>query len=119
MPCIGPYSRNASLRKLDGRTREARLVRALRDELTAHVGGKPSVTQKIIIDQAVELRLRLALMEASGGEPEMSERNQVQYLAWHGCLVRCLTALGVKPAPVRAPSISELMRSTSPHGAAA
>jgi hypothetical protein len=43
MPQLGPYSRTAILSKLDGRTREARLMRGTRAALIAHVGGKPSV----------------------------------------------------------------------------
>lgn len=120
MPRIGPYSSCATLRKLDGRTREARLVKALRAELAAHVGGRPTIPQQLLIDQAAELRLRLASMEASGADAaEMTERNQVQYLAWHGCLVRLLAQLGVKAAPARTPSISDIMRSSPPHHGAA
>lgn len=33
-----------TLARRDGRTREARLLRAIRAELTEHVGGHPSAT---------------------------------------------------------------------------
>ena len=49
-----------SLQKRDGRTREARLAKALRQQLEAHVGGGASVVEKMLIDQAVQLQLRLA-----------------------------------------------------------
>jgi hypothetical protein len=102
MPKLGPYSQTSTLAKLDGRTREARLIKSLRAELTAHVGNAPSVTQRLLIDQAVQLQLRIALMDAEGTDPgEMSERRQVQYLAWTGALARLLQQLGMKPAPSR------------------
>lgn len=43
---IKPYSSSDSLRKLDGRSKEARLLRKVRAELTAHIGGRPTITQK-------------------------------------------------------------------------
>jgi hypothetical protein len=98
MPKLGPYSRNATLAKLDGRTREARLVESLRAELTAHVGGAPSTTQRVLIDQAAQLQLRLALMDKDTDKiGTMTERNQVQYLAWSGALTRLLRQIGLKP----------------------
>jgi hypothetical protein len=62
MPHIGPYSSNAILSKPDGRTKEARLVASLRSELIAHVGGSPTVAERMMIDQACELQLRIAKM---------------------------------------------------------
>ena len=53
MPKLGPYSKSATLAKLDRRTKEARLLQSLRRELVAHVGGFPSTTQMLLIDQSV------------------------------------------------------------------
>lgn len=100
MPKIGPYSNCANLAKLDGRTREARLLKGLRSELIAHVGGNPSTAQRLVIDQCVQLKLRLALMDAESIAPGgMTERNQVQYLAWSGALTRLLNQIGLTAAP--------------------
>ncbi len=108
MPKIGPYSRAATLAKLDGRTRESRLVKSLRAELTEHVGGKPSTTQRLLIDQACQLQLRLAMMDKdTDANHEMTERNQVQYLAWSGSLVRLLRQLGLNAAPKPKPTHAE------------
>jgi hypothetical protein len=63
MPKLGPYSKSATLAKLDRRTKEARLLQSWRRELVAHVGGFPSTTQMLLIDQACALQLRLALMD--------------------------------------------------------
>lgn len=112
MPKIGPYSTHGTLVKRDGRTREARLVKCLHDDLVAHVGGKPSVTQRVLIDQACALRLRIALMERDGiGEREMSQQRQIQFLAWTGSLTRLLRDIGLEGAPAPKPTHSEWMAS--------
>jgi hypothetical protein len=99
MSKIGPYSTHATLQKLDGRSREARLMKSLRAELIAHVGGKPSVAQTVLIDQATKIQLRIAMMDREGTDTGMSERRQVEYLAWCGALTRLLRSLGLDAAP--------------------
>lgn len=101
---IGPYSAPASLAKLDGRTREARVLRQGRAELLAHVGGAPSAVQRALIEQACQLRLRLALMdEHFAATGEMTEHDSRAYLAWANSYSRLLGRLGMKPviAPTR------------------
>ena len=57
MPKLGPYSK--------------------RRELVAHVGGFPSTTQMLQIDQACALQLRLALINKDADKiGAMTERNQ-------------------------------------------
>jgi hypothetical protein len=99
---------------MDGRSREARLLKSMRADLITHLGGKPSVAQRILIDQAAELRLRIALMEAETLEPgEMTERRQVQFLAWTGALTRLLKDLGLQGVPQAPPSLKEVLRMPS------
>ncbi len=109
MPAIGPHSRPAILAKLDQRTREARLVRETRADLTAHVGGKPSATQRALIERAAQLTLQVWLFDRkaalTGGT--MTERDSRQYLAWSNTLVRTLKQLGTKGAADRPPSLAE------------
>ena len=64
MGSIGPYSRPFVLAKLDGRTREAGLLGEVRADLTAHVGGDPSATQRRLIEVAAGLSLRIAALDA-------------------------------------------------------
>ena len=50
---VRPYSRIfergavGSINELDGRTREARLMRKLEAELLAHLGGNPTIVQAV------------------------------------------------------------------------
>jgi hypothetical protein len=57
---IAPCSSSVALAKLDQRTKDARLIRETR---AVHVGGNPSVTQRALIEQLVQIKLRLAVMD--------------------------------------------------------
>jgi hypothetical protein len=64
----GPYSssllRRGALGKLaDGRTKLGRFIRCFEAELVEHCGGKPTVTQKILIDRIVRMRVRIDMLE--------------------------------------------------------
>jgi hypothetical protein len=101
---IGPYSRPHMLAKIDGRTKESRLMAAARDELTRHVGGSPSHVQRVLIERAARLMLYIEIMDRETLEAgTMSERASRQYLAWSNSLRLCLRELGVKAAPAAAP----------------
>lgn len=101
MPAIGPYSRPHVLAKLDGRTREARLMQSVREELTAHLGGKPTVAQRALIDRAAWLTLHISQMDRKALEGDgLSERDSRQYLGWSNTLMKVMKALGAdRPAP--------------------
>jgi hypothetical protein len=106
---IGTYSRRFGLTKLDGRTREAVLMRRVRDELTRHVGGNPSVTQRLLIDRAAVLSLRVAQIDQKilAGEP-LTLHDSNFALAWNNALRRTLVQLGVESAErASAPSLHD------------
>ena len=102
---IGPYSRRGVLDKLDRRTAEARLIREVRTELTAHVGGTPSATQRAMIERIAWLRLHLRLMDNRTADGrEMTEHDSRTYLAWTGSLSRLMRDLGpAVPLPAARP----------------
>lgn len=98
LPKIGPYSRPSAIAKIDGRRREARLMQGVVAELTAHVGGNPSATQRALIGRAAWLTLHMALMDNRAIEAPsgLSERDSRTYLAWSNTLARTLRQLGMK-----------------------
>ncbi len=105
---IGPYSRPPSLAKISGRTREGRLIRDTRKMLIDHLGGKISATQSMMIEGAVQLALRLALMDRAFAETgKQTDHDRNQYLAWRGALNRTLRDLGMKGAAQRQPTLTE------------
>lgn len=102
---VGPHTRRDLLTQLDRRSHQARLVRAFREELAAHVGGSPSAIQRVLIDRAAVLQLRIALMDrdtlATGA---ISERNGREYVVWTNSLTRVLAAIG-PPAKTSPPPL--------------
>lgn len=92
-----PKKRRKLLRLTDGRTSEAQLIAKVRAELTAHVGGKPTAAQRMLIDRAAMLSLQVYLMDRQAlRDGTMSEHTCRQYLAWSNTLTRTLTALGLE-----------------------
>jgi hypothetical protein len=95
---------------IDGRRREAKLMREVVAELTAHIGGRPSAVQKRLIERTAVLQLRLTLMDAQAApDGTMSERNAREYLCWHNSYVRTLRQLGLKGEPPRQPTLQEIL----------
>jgi hypothetical protein len=102
MPELGPYSQTAILSKLDGRTKEARLMRGTRSALVAHVGGRPSIVQQTLIERACQLQIRIAMMDRDFAEGHVqTEHDSRTYLAWSNSLTRTLRELGVNEASAR------------------
>jgi hypothetical protein len=98
--------------KLDGRTKESRLLEDVRRDLVRHVGNKPSATQRQLIERACQLTLRVALMDQAFAETgEMSDHTSRVYLAWSNSLSRTLRELGLKGAAERTPSLADYLRS--------
>ena len=100
-PKIGPWSGPNRLTRIDGRTRESKLVRETRAELLAHVGSNPSVVQLALIEQLIQLRLRISVMDRkwikSGKATDLDNRT---YLSWVNTYSRQLERLGVAgPSP--------------------
>ena len=93
---------------MDGRTREARIMRGVRAELVAHVGGKPSATQTALINRAAWLQLHMALLDerTTTGKP-MTEHDSRTYLAWTNTFTRLMRQLGLKGAAQRQPTLQE------------
>jgi hypothetical protein len=111
---IRPNSRPKALANLDGRTKEAAFVRKVRAELVAHVGGSPSVTKRALIDAAVQIRLRLAVMDAEFAQTKtFTEHTSRQYLAWSGHYARMLKQLGMDAPSEKPPSLAEILAQRS------
>lgn len=113
---ISPYSKRVALVTMDRRTKEARLLRDTRAELTAHLGGNPSATQRALIEQAAQLRLHLATMDRTFAETggKMTLHDSRTYLAWANSYSRLLRLLGLKGAPERGPSLAEILAAGPP-----
>jgi hypothetical protein len=116
---IGPYSRRHRLAKLDGRTKEAALLRETRARLVAHVGGSPSAVQAELIERAAQLTLKVAQLDAKLDAGAMTDHDHRHYLAWSNTLTRTLAHLGLKAAAERAPSLADYLAAKAASEAAA
>lgn len=91
------------------RTIEGRLIRDVRADLMKHVGGKPSATQRALIERAVMLTVQLSRMDAKAlRDGAMSDCASREYLAWSNTLTRTLKALGLKGPPERQRTLAEV-----------
>jgi hypothetical protein len=115
---VGPHSTPTNFVKLDGRTREAALVRHVRDDLTRYCGGAEDSVQRAIIERCVWLSLRLALLDrklASGRD--FTEIDSNVYLAWSNTLARTISRLRPANASSSPPNglISDIMAEIATH----
>jgi hypothetical protein len=69
MPKLGSYDRAIVLARPDRRTKEGRLLKSMRETLTAHLGGSLSAPQRALVDRAAMFQLRCAMRAASGMPP--------------------------------------------------
>lgn len=109
---LGPYSR--TLRRgaigasLDGRSTTGRFVRDLEAQLVAHVGGAPTITQKLLIGRIVTTTVQLAALDeklASGSNwTDCDTRTHAALVNRQRLLLR---ELGMKPAAPPVPSLAE------------
>lgn len=105
---IGPYSGLARFSSLDLRTRYGRVLRGVRADLTAHVGGRPTAAQKMLIERAAQLSLRIAMMDdATAAGKSITSHDSKTYLAWSNSLTRALRDLGLKGAAQAPRSLRE------------
>jgi hypothetical protein len=96
-PKLGPYSRPHMLAKVDRRTQSGKLLDAVRAELLEHVGPNPTPVQRMLIQRACVLSLRLAQIDRKiFEEREFTVMDNNQAVAWQNAMTRCLVALGVR-----------------------
>ena len=109
---VGPYSGPVTLAKVDGRTREGRLLREHTAELLDHIGGDPSAPQRRLVELASNLALHMALMDRRFVQANaVTEREGRQYLAWANAYRRTLQAIGLDRRAPSAPSLDEYLAS--------
>ena len=67
-----------------------------------HLGGKPSATQRMLIERAATLALHVEMLDRKVNEGGlMTELDSRTYLAWSNSLTRTLRELGLQGAPSR------------------
>jgi hypothetical protein len=112
---LGPYSR--ALRRgigaataIDGRSAEGRYLRDLEQQLIAHCGGSPTITQRLLIERLIRTTVQLQALDTklAAGDSWTDHDSRT-----HGGLINrqrlLLRELGLKGAAERAPSLAEYL----------
>jgi hypothetical protein len=86
-----------SLRQLDGRSAQGRLVRRLEGELLAHIGHEPSIVERLLVDQIVKLRLLLDALGEKMMNGSFSDLDRRCFGAAHNAIRLALREIGLKP----------------------
>jgi hypothetical protein len=118
---IGPYSkilRRGSLsRSIDGRSELGRFVRALEAELVTHCGGSPSITQRLLIDRIIKVRLQLDALDVKLAAGDWTPHDQRTYGALLNAHRLACRELSLQPAQAPTPTLAEIL--AADRGAAA
>ena len=97
----GPFSRRVLATIVNGKSTDGHFIRAYQRELTEHIGGRPTIVQRRLIERAAMLALHLLKFDQRAHRVgELSDRSMRDYLAAHNSLTRTLQAIGVQAAPV-------------------
>jgi hypothetical protein len=81
---------------MDKRSKQAWLLARVREGLTEHIGGSPNVVQRLLIDRAAMLALRLAMLDQKiVDDVALSLHGDQHAIAWQNALTRCLVVIGV------------------------
>src|SRR3979411_3130483 len=100
---VGPYSRKLQRGAIgdcvDGRSAEGRFIRDLERQLVDHVGGSPSVTQRLLIERIIKIKLQLDGLDGKLTSGDWTAHDQRTYGALLNAQRLCLRELGLGPAP--------------------
>jgi hypothetical protein len=109
------YAESTSFAGIHGNSGPMRAVKRLRADLLAHMGNKPSSVQLAMVDQAAEIKLRLAVMDETFRRTgRRSAHATGDYLAWSNSFTRLLRQLGLKSPADRGPTLAEILASGPP-----
>jgi hypothetical protein len=111
---LGPYSKRLTRGVIgdlyDGRSTEGRFCRDLEKQLIDHIGGSPSIAQRLLIDRIVKIRLQLDMLDQKLLSPAFTDLDRRVFGALQHSFRLCLQQLGMKSIPPPEPSFNEHMR---------
>jgi|SRR5580700_10642391 hypothetical protein len=110
MPELGAYSREIVLARPDMRSKEGRLLKQVRTELTRQLGGRLTPAQVAMVERCAMLQLRCAVLDGKLLNGTFSEYDGKTYLAFSNSLARALKMLGLKATAAKGPSLAEVLR---------
>jgi hypothetical protein len=111
---ISANSRPTTLLKLDQRTKGAALIKRIRDDLCAHVGGQPSVAQRMIIDRLAVVTLRLSLFDQKlASDQPVTDHDSRVYASLHNSYRLLIRELGLRATPAPQSTLADIVADIS------
>jgi hypothetical protein len=96
--------------EVDGRLLEAAEEQRLIAELTEHVGGSPTLPQRLLIQRIARTSIIVSVLERKVIEQgELGDLQSRQVNALWNTLTRCLTALGMKSQSQKSADLAEFL----------
>lgn len=95
---VGAYSREGAFALLDKRSAPALFLKRQREALTQQLGGTPTAAEAALIERCCFLMLRVSQLDAKLATGELTEHDNLHFLAWSNALTRALARLGLKGA---------------------
>lgn len=113
---LGLYSRPKEVSRVDRRTTAGRLVAAVREELIAHVGGAPTVAQRLLIEAATHKAMRLAMVSDAfrQGIPTSVLALDETFLKFSNSLRADLQVLGIQAPKQEMPTLASYLQDEMP-----
>jgi hypothetical protein len=93
----------------DARTKHGHVLRDTTKALTEHVGGNPSIAEKILIERASWLALECSMHDEKVARGTSTEYDGKRSLAASNQLQHIIGRLGLKPASRRPKRLSDIM----------
>ena len=92
---------------ISGRTPEGRFIRAVEAQLSEHVGGSPSIVQRMLIRRLANVSLRLELLDRKFAKAKPTDFDTKMYGALHNSFRLLCREIGLKGAEPPVPTIAE------------
>jgi hypothetical protein len=111
---IRPYSRLFDRGVLagsaiDGRSVQGKYARNLEIALIQHVGGAPSIAQKLLIDQAIKIRLQLNALGEKLDSGEWTDHDRRTFGGLMNCFRLTLRDIGLKSPATRSEGLDDFL----------
>ena len=107
----GPFSRALRKGAIDQRSWQGRFLVTARHNMMEHIGGNPTIAQRVLIDRIAWLMLHCHLLDQRVvAGTAWGEHDRKCYLAFSNSLIRSLREIGLQASAGREPTLAEVLK---------
>jgi hypothetical protein len=111
---LGPYSRKLHRGAIgdcvDGRSAEGRFIRDLEKQLVDHVGGSPTITQRLLIERVIRINIQLGALDQKVASGCWTDHDARTHAGLQNAYRLTMRELGLKAAAARQVDALEYIR---------